>query len=403
MVEKLDRKGVSNMSTVNEQPTSVPAILPPPNIVWQRRFFIALTILGWLAIAAVILWGVGKIIGPLVIIGISALVAYLIFPLIRFFQRHMPRFLAITASLLLLIAVIGGIIFFIIAAALQQLRLLIASIQNVIQHPERYPLVESLLNQINTLGISKEQFHISGQQILSHLQGTISGIVPIASSIFIMLITLLLVTTLAVYLMIDGERINHWFRYKTPMRYRGTINMFLDELDRSVGGFVRGQVLLATVMSAIVGIGALIIGVPYVFLLVIIVFVCEFIPQIGSYISGAIGVGFALTQGWQVALIYAIFVSIMQGGVDGQILAPRIVGHAVGLHPILSISALLVGAALFGLLGAFFACPAAAILQSFVRAFWDTWREKHPEQFPDEEKVQQSLEVAGHDQPAVST
>ncbi len=176
-------------------------------------------------------------------------------------------------------------------------------------------------------------------------------------------------------------------------------------MDHSLGGFIRGQVLLATIMAVIVGIGAFIIGVPYVFLLALIVFICEFIPQIGAYISGAIGVLFALTHGWQVALIYLIFVTVMQAGLDGQVLAPRILGHAVGLHPILSVFALLVGASLFGLLGALFACPAAAILQTFVRAFWDTWRERHPDQFPAEEQEQLPVEVAGrgHDQPAVST
>lgn len=78
--------------------------------------------------------------------------------------------------------------------------------------------------------------------------------------------------------------------------------------------------------------------------------------------------------------------------------------HAVGLHPIISVFSLLVGMALFGLLGALFACPAAGIIQTFVRAFWDTWHERHPEQFPaEEEQEPPPVEVAGHDHPAVST
>ncbi len=127
-------------------------------------------------------------------------------------------------------------------------------------------------------------------------------------------------------------------------------------------------------------------------------------PQIGSYISGIIGPGFAFTHGWQVALIYAIFVIVAQAGVDGQILAPRILGKSVGLHPIISVLALLIGTDLFGLLGALFAAPAAGIPQTFVRAFWQIWRERHPDQFPEEEvQKQQPVEVAGHDQPTVST
>jgi predicted PurR-regulated permease PerM len=393
------------MSTLNDPSALVSAPSPSTN-VWQRRFYTVMTILGWLAVAIAIIWGTGRIITPIVLLGFSALLAYLIFPLVRFFQRHMSRILAILLSILVVLAVIGLVVYFVILAAFQQLELLINTVQDIARSPEKYPAFQNLLERVQGLGTSRDQWHISGQQVVGYLQQTISGIAPLVGGFLVTLLSLLLVATLAVYFIVDGPRLVNWCRHRTPLKYRGFVNMLLDELDQSLGGFVRGQVLLATIMAAIVGIGAFIIGVPYVFLLVLIVFVCEFIPQIGAYISGAIGIGFALTQGWQVALIYAIFVSIMQAGLDGQILAPRILGHAVGLHPILSVFALLVGTALFGLLGAFFACPAAGILQDFVLAFWHTWRERHPEQFPEREQEQQPVEVTehgGHDQPSVST
>jgi predicted PurR-regulated permease PerM len=357
-----------------------------------------MTILGWLALAIAIVWGLGKIIEPIVLFGFSALLAYLVFPLVRFFERHMPRTLAILISLLVLLAVMGCVIYFVVVAAIEQLGLLTGAIQKVIQHPEKYPPVHDLENQLGKLGLSSNEIHISSQQILNYLQNAIGSVIPILSSILVVIISLFLIATFAVYFMIDGQRVVNWCRRKTPLKYRGFVNMFLDELDHSVGGFVRGQVLLAAIMAVIIGIGAFIIGVPYVFLLALIVFVFEFVPQIGPYISGAIGFVFALTNGWQTALIYAIFVIVMQVVLDGQILAPRILGHSVGLHPIVSIFALLVGTALFGLLGAFFACPAAGILQSFGRAFWDTWRERHPDQFPEEAQEQQVVETKGHDQ-----
>lgn len=394
------------MSTINEQPTTDRIVLTSPTILWQKRFYFVLTILGWLTFAAVIIWGIGLIITPLVLIGFSALLAYLIYPMVRFFNRHMPRVLAILVSILLLLVVMGFVIFFIVAAAVQQFALLISLIQKAFQHPERYPQFQAFQNELARLGISRDQFHFSGQQITSFLQKAIGGVIPVLGSIFLLVISLLLIATLAVYFMVDGERINSWLRHKTPLKYRGFINSFMDELGHSLGGFVRGQVLMATIMAVIVGIGAFIIGVPYVFLLALIVFICEFIPQIGSYISGAIGVLFALTHGWQVALIYLVFVTVMQAGLDGQILSPRILGHSVGLHPIISVFALLVGTVLFGLLGAFFACPVAGIIQTFVRDYWRTWRERHPDQFPTAEPEQKPVEVAGHDaydQPAVST
>jgi len=118
-----------------------------------------------------------------------------------------------------------------------------------------------------------------------------------------------------------------------------------------VGGLLHGVLFLATVMAIVTIVGATIIGVPFALLIGVIVFIFEFVPQVGAYISGFIGVLFAATQGWEVALIYLIFVSLVQGVLDAQILAPRILGHAVGLHPVVSLFAMLVFGSLFGLLG----------------------------------------------------
>src|SRR5579883_563802 len=388
------------MSTTNDQPVTA-GTTARSSTIWARRFFIMLTILGWVAFIAIIFWGLGKIITPIILIGFSALLAYLLFPLVRFFQRHMPRALAILLSLFVTLVVIGLALYFIIAAAVQQFSLLVGSVQDLIQHPEHNRLYQLALDKLERVGVSHDQALISGQQILNYVQQTITNVVPILSSVFVAILSLLLVATLAVYFIVDGPRVVGWLRYKTPLKYRGFINTLLDEMDHSLGGFVRGQVLLATIMAIVMGIGGFIIGVPYVFLLALIVFVCEFIPQIGAYISGAIGIGFALTHGWQVALIYGIFASVMQAGLDGQILAPRILGGAVGLHPIVSVFVLLVGLDLFGLLGALFAAPVAGIIQTFVRAFWATWREQHPDQFP-EEHVEKSAEIADQGQSMAS-
>jgi len=138
--------------------------------------------------------------------------------------------------------------------------------------------------------------------------------------------------------------------------------------------------------------------VPFAILIGVIVFIFEFVPQIGAYISGFIGVLFAATQGWEVALIYAIFVSLVQGVLDAQVLAPRILGHAVGLHPVVSLFAMLVFGSLFGLLGAILAIPIAGVASVFVYAAWNAWRVSHPEQFTEEK---QDEEKQGVDDPEV--
>ena len=137
------------MSTINEQLVAAAVLPPSPTSLWQRRFFIVLTILGWLTLAVAIIWALGQIMTPLVLLGFSALLAYLIYPLVRLFGRIMPRVLAILASLLLLLVVMGLVILFVVAAAVQQFALLIGFIRDLFQHPERHAQFQAALNELS--------------------------------------------------------------------------------------------------------------------------------------------------------------------------------------------------------------------------------------------------------------
>ena len=207
------------MSTIHIPPATDRAIHTDTQI-WQRRFFIVMVTLGWLAIAIAIIWGIGRIITPLVLLGFSALIAYLIFPLVRFFERHMPRVIAILVSMVLVVVIIALVVYFIVLAAIQQFGLLINTFQRVIQHPDRYPAFQTALDKVKTLGVTQQQASLSGQQIVRILQEVIGGIIPLLSNIFIILLAVVLIATFAVYFIIDGHRIARWFRTQTPLKYR---------------------------------------------------------------------------------------------------------------------------------------------------------------------------------------
>ncbi|GER92091.1 hypothetical protein KDW_62530 [Dictyobacter vulcani] len=109
-------------------------------------------------------------------------------------------------------------------------------------------------------------------------------------------------------------------------------------------------------------------------------FILEFIPILGTLVSGLVCTLIALTQGIWIAvgvLIYFIVVHIL----EGDIIGPRIVGEAVGLHPIVSIAAVIAGSELFGIWGALLASPIAGVLQALLIAFWVEWRHTHRDQF----------------------
>jgi predicted PurR-regulated permease PerM len=358
---------------------------------WQKRFFISFTILIWIAIAGIAIWGIGYIIGTVVLFIIAALLSYIVFPLVKLLRRILPRPLAVLVAFLLVLGILIFVIYFVVLVAAQQLVLLVNLVQTIIQQPARYQQIQPLIAWLNKAGISSSQFNVSTQQVLSYVEGAINGIAPLVSSVFGVLINGIILTSLCIYFMIDGERIIGWLRQKTPIKQRKQINFLLDQMEKSLGGYIRGQILLAVVMTMIISIGALIVGVPYVILIAVIVFVCEFIPMIGAYISGAIVLLISLAQGWQTALIMLVFLSIVNGVLEGQILSPRILGQSVGLHPIISIAALLIGSQLFGVLGAVLAAPVAGILQTIIIGSWSAWRISHLDQFPEEAAAKQDL------------
>jgi predicted PurR-regulated permease PerM len=154
-------------------------------------------------------------------------------------------------------------------------------------------------------------------------------------------------------------------------------------------GYIRGQMLLSFLIAALVGIGMWLLGVPHPLFLAAVAFVFECVPVVGFWIMGAVCVIMALTQGWSTAL-FALGYFVIASNIEANIAAPRILGRAVHVHPVVSLLALLAGAEAFGLWGALFAAPAIGIAQALLSAEWTGWRETHPREFPEVVASEQS-------------
>lgn len=227
-------------------------------------------------------------------------------------------------------------------------------------------------------------------------QGALSELLPFLIGLFANIFNLIIVITLSVYFVLDGARIIRWLSLKTPVTQRSTINFLLHTLDQSLGGYFRGSLLIAFIGALGTGVGLALLHVQYAALLGALFFLLYFVPVLGAYVIGALCILAALPQGWVMMLIVAIFLTVLQGIVIGQILSPRIFSKAVGVHPIVAIFALFAGAELFGLLGGFLAIPVAGVLQQIIMAFWHRWENEHPKQFPpDELSHQQSALMSG--------
>jgi predicted PurR-regulated permease PerM len=348
-----------------------------------RRLINVLTVVGCIAIGLVALYGISLILTAVIILLLSALFAYFIYPLVQFFQRRLPQPLAIVVAFLL-VAGIPAVVMLIVASSINPQVASLAKFIQFLMSPAGERRIQSVVDLLGKVGITKGQVDQLKNQLISQAQGALSGLFPFLIGVLGNLLDFIIVITLSVYFVLDGPRIIRWLSYKTPANLRGTITFLLRTLDQSLGGYLRGTLLLALIGALCTGVVLALLHVPYAALLAVLFFLLYFLPVIGTYVIAALCILAALPEGWVVTLIVAVFLVLLLGIVMGQILAPRIFSSSVGVHPIVAIFALFAGAELFGLLGGFLAIPMAGVLQQIVVATWHRWEHKHPEKFPPE-------------------
>lgn len=182
---------------------------------------------------------------------------------------------------------------------------------------------------------------------------------------------------ITVYWLLDSERMQAAVLRLVPLPRRDLVIAVEHTLTRVVGGYVRGQLLLSAVVGSAFGLGAWMIGLPFPVLIGAIAGVMELIPLLGPILGAIVPLVMALTGGHalvQVPEVVVLFAAVHV--LESQILGPRIIRSQVGLHPVLSVLALMIGADWQGIWGALFAVPAAGIIVAAWLAAVRVWRER---------------------------
>jgi predicted PurR-regulated permease PerM len=184
------------------------------------------------------------------------------------------------------------------------------------------------------------------------------------------ILSLLVVTpVVAFYLLLDWDhmvaRMDSW----VPVAQRGTVRGIARDIDTAISGFLRGQTLVCLILGCIYATGLFAIGLNFGILIGISAGILSFIPYVGSLLGLVVAVGVAVAQFWpdwtMVGLVLAVFV--VGQFIEGNILAPKLVGETVGLHPVWLMFALLAAGSLFGFLGLMLAVPVAAAIGVLIR------------------------------------
>jgi predicted PurR-regulated permease PerM len=225
---------------------------------------------------------------------------------------------------------------------------------------------------------TKRWFNIelTGSEILDRLRNADVAVSRIASSLAsvgaFMLGLLFQVLTIGLftfYLVADGPRVRRAVcSVLPPRRQREILDAWEIAIDKT-GGFLYSRLLLAAISAFFAFIALMLLGVPFALPLALWMgLVSQFIPVVGTYIGAAVPLLVALLSDPWSALIFLIYVVVYQQ-IENYLLSPRITARTMQLHPAVAFFAALAGASISGILGAFMALPAAAVIQATVSSY----------------------------------
>jgi len=353
-----DRPPVGGPAAHGESPTIGAAQLAELSTVFEAPRWLrdlgrtAWLLVGVFALLAGITWLLGAtytIGGPMVAAGIVATVAS---PLVAALQRHrIPR--AVGAVLVLLIVVV--VVVTIVVVVLGGLRAQEGSISS-----NASSAVDKLGNWLSDLGVddagvSSAENHVSTTtpEVISTLTtGIVNGIKGLASLAFA-----LSFAALGVFFFLkDGPTLRRWIdgHMGLPPKVAQTVS---GGVLRSLRGYFLGVTIVAAFNGVVVGLGALILGVPLAGTIAIVTAVTAYIPYIGAFVSGAFAVVIALgAEGTTTALIMLVIV-ILANGLLQNIFQPFAMGSALDLHPLAVLIITISAGCIFGMLGLVLAAP----------------------------------------------
>lgn len=227
--------------------------------------------------------------------------------------------------------------------------------KNVESLPEEFQAVKDLLR----INISRFQ------QIVINVLSTITEALLAA---FSKIIGLVLIPILAFYFLKDAEEFKKSLILLIPSPWRKETLAIARDIDGVLGGFIRGQLIVAAFVGLLTTVAMLALKVNFAVLIGIIAGIANVIPYFGPVIGIVPGVIFALMDSPVKALWVIIIFTIIQQ-IESGILSPKIVGESVGVHPLVVILALLVGGKFFGLVGLLIAVPTAGVIKVLGKHF----------------------------------
>ncbi len=337
-----------------------------PSVSKSNRFF-------WLALFAFFCAFVYVLRSVLLPFVAGIIIGYLLDPLVDKFTRFkISRTWATVLVLLLVILIIVPTVVLIANVIDSQLSVFISVVPNYVGSliKKAEPILNELKDLFPTLDAERIREYIRSNtannlKILgSILRSVVSGGMAIVNLISLLLIT----PVVAFYMLRDWDKFIAKVRSLLPRKSKKSIEQQAHEIDRTLAGFIRGQLSVCVILGSFYAIGLHLVGLDLGLLVGFLAGIISFIPYVGTISGFIISLALAFAQFDSMMPIVSVVIVFGVGQfLEGNFLTPKLVGDNVGLHPVWVMFALLAGGVLLGFLGLMIAVPVAAIIGVLIR------------------------------------
>ena len=327
-----------------------------------------------LALIGYIAWFFRVVFPPLVLAGA---IVFILNPVVTFLQhRHIPR--ALGAGLAYLgvigIVVLGGLL---VAPLAQRQADDLAT-----QWPELRDDLEQRVNDLSQRSIANDwpvripSWDELGNDVSNNdatFQEQLDRAQEFGLRVFHVALIFVLAPIIAFYLLVDVPHLRRVAESLIPEQSKTEVLIVAHRLNRAIGGFFRGQLVVALIVGTMVSIGLAILGLPFWLLIGLLAGLFNMIPLIGPYIGGIPGVIIALTTRDVGTALWVVAIMVGAQQIDNHFITPNVMQRVVKLHPAAVMLALLAGGTIGGFFGLLLAVPTAATLKILVGHTWRTY------------------------------
>ena len=316
---------------------------------------------------------------------IGCAVAYLVNILMSFYEHHyfskshkkLVTFTRRPACMIGAMVTLTAIIVLVFALVMPQLSSCFAlvfaelptSIENLIHFLTEHQLlpndIAAALSAINWT----EKIEQIAKLLVSGVGNLLDMVVSAVSSLVSGVTTAVLALIFAIYLLTGKERLaqqsNHFLRHYLPKEWYQKIMYVLSVLNDSFHKFIVGQCTEAVILGTLCTFGMMILKLPYATMIGALIGFTALIPVIGAFIGGAVGAFLILMESPVQALIFLLFLIILQQ-LEGNLIYPRVVGTSIGLPAIWVLAVVTVAGSVFGILGILLGIPIAAAIYRLI-------------------------------------